>query len=322
MKVVVAYPLHVDALSLLDGRSDISYIALGRAPADEIEARLADIDGIVLGVTPFNAKVIAQAPRMRIVSRFGVGYDNVDVAVLTERGIPLTIVGEADSTSVAEQTFALMLAAARRIRVCDAHVRGGDWRDAVTEGQIELAGRTVLVVGYGRIGRRVARRCAALEMCVVVADPYVERELIESEGHDYVSDLREALADADVVTLHMPAHADGHPKVGNEEFARMKPGALFINTGRGTLIDEAALAAALTDGRVYAAGLDVLREEPPAPDNPLLGFDNVVFSPHCSAATAESFRRMSMTAVQNLLDAFDGCLRPEMVVNAEVLDAD
>jgi D-3-phosphoglycerate dehydrogenase len=159
-------------------------------------------------------------------------------------------------------------------------------------------------------------------MRVVVADPYVERELIESEGHSYVSDLREALADADIVTLHMPAHTDRHPEVGNEEFDRMKPGALFINTARGTLIDEAALTAALTEGRVYAAGLDVLREEPPAPDNPLLGFDNVILSPHCSAATTESFRRMSMTAVQNLLDALDGCLRPEMVVNVEVIDAD
>ncbi len=322
MKVVVAFPLHADALALLDDRADIGCEALGRARADEIEARLADIDGIVLGVTRFDAKVVAQAPRMRVVSRFGVGYDNVDVAALTERGIPLTIVGEANSTSVAEQTFALMLATARRIRMCDAHVRGGGWRDAVIEGQIELAGRTVLVIGFGRIGRRVARRCAAFDMRVVVADPYVERELIESEGHDYVCDLREALADADVVTLHMPAHADGHAELGDEEFARMKPGALFINTARGTLVDEAALIAALTDGRVYAAGLDVLRDEPPARDNPLLAFDNVVLSPHCAAATAESFRRMSMTAAQNLLDAFDGCLRPEMVVNTEVLDAD
>ena len=321
MKVVVAFPLHADALALLDRRSDVDYVALGRASADEIDARLADTDGIVLGVTPFGAEVVGRAARMRVVSRFGVGYDNVDVAALTARGIPLTIVGEANATSVAEQTFALMLAAARRTRVCDAHVRGGGWRDAVTEGQIELAGRTVLVVGFGRIGRRVARRCAAFEMRVVVADPYVERGLIEAEGYSYVADLRAALADADIVSLHMPAHADGHAEFGNAEFARLKPGALFVNTARGTLVDEAALAAALTDGRVRAAGLDVLRDEPPAPDNPLLGFDNVVLSPHCSAATAESFRRMSMAAVQNLLDAFDGCLVPEMVVNAVVLDA-
>lgn len=322
MKVVVAFPLHADALALLDRRSDVDYVALGRATADQIDARLADTDGIVLGVTPFGAEVVGRAARMRVVSRFGVGYDNVDVAALTARGIPLTIVGEANSTSVAEQTFALMLAAARRTSVCDAHVRGGGWRDAVTEGQIELAGRTVLVVGFGRIGRRVARRCAAFEMRVVVADPYVERGLIEAEGHDYVADLRAALADADIVTLHMPAHADGHAELGNAEFAAMKPGVLFVNTARGTLVDEAALAAALTDGRVRAAGLDVLRDEPPAPDNPLLGFDNVVLSPHCSAFTAESFRRMSMAAVRNLLDAFDGCLAPEMVVNPVVLDAD
>ncbi len=321
MKVVVAFPLHADALALLDRRSDVDYVALGRAGADEIDARLADTDGIVLGVTPFGAEVVGRAARLRVVSRFGVGYDNVDVAALTARGIPLTIVGDANSTSVAEQTFALMLAAARRTRVCDAHVRGGGWRDAVTEGQIELAGRTVLVVGFGRIGRRVARRCAAFEMRVVVADPYVERELIEAEGHDYVADLRAALADADIVSLHMPAHADGHAEFGIEEFAAMKPGVLFVNTARGTLVDEAALARALTDGRVRAAGLDVLRDEPPAPDNPLLGFDNVVLSPHCSAFTAESFRRMSMAAVHNVLDAFDGCLAPEMVVNAAVLDA-
>ena len=322
MKVVVAFPLHAGALALLDRRSDIDYVALGRAGADEIDARLADTDGIVLGVTPFGAEVVGRAARLRVVSRFGVGYDNVDVAALTARGIPLTIVGEANSTSVAEQTFALILAAARRTSVCDAHVRGGGWRDAVTEGQIELAGRTVLVVGFGRIGRRVARRCAAFEMRVVVADPYVERGPIEAEGYRYVADLRAALADADIVSLHMPAHADGHAEFGDAEFAGMKPGVLFVNTARGTLIDEAALAAALTDGRVRAAGLDVLRDEPPAPDNPLLGFDNVVLTPHCASFTAESFRRMSMAAVRNLLDAFDGCLAPEMVVNPVVLDAD
>ena len=321
MKVVVAFPLHADALALLDRRSDFDYVALGRAAADEIDARLTDADGIVLGVTPFGAEVIGRAPRMRIVSRFGVGYDNVDVAALTARGIPLTITGEANSTSVAEQTFALMLAAARRTRICDAHVRAGGWRDSVTEGQIELAGRTVLVVGFGRIGRRVARRCAAFEMRVVVADPYVERGTIETEGHGYVADLRAALADVDIVSLHMPAHEDGHPEIGPAEFTAMKPGVLFINTARGTLIDEAALARALTDGRVRAAGLDVLRDEPPAADNPLFGFDNVVFSPHCSAATAESFRHMSIAAAQNLLDGFDGRLAPELVVNAEVLDA-
>jgi D-3-phosphoglycerate dehydrogenase len=321
MKIVVAFPHHADALALLDKRSDIRYEALGRATVAAIEKHLADAGGIALGGTPFGAEALALAPDMRVVSRFGVGYDAVDVAALTARGIPLTIVGEANSTSVAEQTFALMLAAARRVRICDANIRGGGWRDATTEGQFELAGRTVLVVGFGRIGRRVARRCAAFEMRVIVADPYVARELIEGDGHDYVTDLRDAIEDADIVTMHMPGHADGRAEVGAAEFARMKPGALFVNTARGTLVDEAALAAALTDGRVRAAALDVLRDEPPAPDNPLLAFDNVVLSPHCAAFTAESFRRMSMACVQNILDAFDGCLAPEMVVNAEVLDA-
>ncbi len=297
---------------------DIVPVRDNRIAAEDLEG----FDALILLAARFDRDSVPAGGRLAMVARFGVGYDNVDVAALTARGIPLTIVGEANATSVAEQTFALMLAAARRTRLCDAHVRGGGWRDAVTEGQIELAGRCVLVVGFGRIGRRVARRCAAFEMRVVVADPYIERGLIEAEGYSYVADLRAALADADIVSLHMPAHADGHAEFGNQEFARLKPGALFVNTARGTLVDEAALARALTDGRVRAAGLDVLRDEPPAPDNPLLGFDNVVLSPHCSAATAESFRRMSMAAVQNLLDAFDGCLAPEMVVNPAVLDAD
>ncbi len=318
-QVLVTRVIAESAEALLQARDDVDYEIVPRASAADIDARLEGAHGIVLGVTPFGADVIARAPRLRVLSRYGVGYDNIDVPALTERRIPLTVVGDANAVPVAEHALAMMLALTRNLIGTTLRVRGGDWDVRHDAGRGELFAKTVLVVGFGRIGRRVASRCAAFEMDVIVADPFVEASDVEAAGYRYVADFRAALPEADIVTLHLPGNADSSPLMRRDEFVRMKAGAWLINVARGTLLDEEALVAALRSGRLSGAGLDVTRREPPEPDNPLLALDNVILSPHCAALTDECNRRMSEVSVQNVLDAFDGRLDPDHVINKEVL---
>ncbi|MFQ5954233.1 MAG: hydroxyacid dehydrogenase [Kiloniellales bacterium] len=318
-KVLIAGPIQEAGLALLKARPDVDYEQLPQAGVADLEARIADLDGLLLRLTPLSAETIAKATRLKVVARYGVGYDAIDVDALTERGIPLAIVGEANSVPVAEQTLGLMIGVARRIVVMDRKTRSGEYHGRDAAGLVELSAKTVLIVGFGRVGRQVARRCAAFDMTIIVADPYVEQREVERHGYRYVADFREALDQADFVTLHLPGNLDKSPVMTAAEFSRMKPGAFFINVSRGSLVDEAALAAALTGGHLRGAGLDVTRQEPPPKDNPLLGLDQVVFSPHVAGLTEECARRMSEVSVGNVLDGIDGRLKPELVVNKEVL---
>ncbi len=315
-KVLIAGPIHAAGVALLKARNDIKYeLLLRQATVADLEARIAELDAILLRLTPLMADTIAKATRLKVVARDGDGYDTIDVDALTRGGIPLAVVGEANAVPVAEQARGLMLAVSRRRVVLDRATRGGGYEARNAGGLTELCGKTVLIVGFGRIGKQMVRRCAAFDMTVVVADPYVAREAVAAHATGYVADFREALGEADFVTLHLPANADGSPVMGAAEIAGMKAGATLINVARGSLVDEDALAG----GRLRGAGLDVTREEPPAPGSPLLRLDNVVLSPHVAALTEECSRRMSEVSVQNILDAIDGRLDPELVVNREIL---
>ncbi len=316
-KILVARATDADALALFDARDDVTYEVIETPSVEDLEARIAELDAVLLGLTPVQAPLIAKAKRLKVVSRFGVGYDNVDVGALTAQGIALTTVGDANAVTVAEHALMLMLAATRDLVVHDAAVRGGDYGLRGQRRRADLWRKTVLVVGFGRIGQRVARLCDAFGMTVVVADPYVAPEA--AAGFRHLKDFRDGLGAADFVTLHMPGQPDGTPVLGPAEFAAMKPGAFLVNTARGSLVDEDALHEALIGGRLRGAGLDVTRQEPPAPDCPLLELDNVVLTPHIGSLTEEGVRRMAMESVRNCLDGIDGCLRPSYVVNPEYL---
>ena len=316
--IMIDGAVHPAATALLDGRTDVTARRLDKA-RDDVRAALAEADGILVRALKLDAALIEAAPRLKAVARHGVGYDDVDVAALTQRGIPLMIVGDANAKPVAEHTMAMMLAVTRQLPVGDRAMRNDDFAARGTIAMTELAGKTVLIVGFGRIGRQVAARCVAFEMRIIAADPFADAAAVAADGHGYAADFREALGQADIVTLHLPANADGSAVFGAAELAAMKPGAYLVNCARGSLIDEAALAAALGDGRLRGAGLDVTRQEPTPPDNPLLALDNVVFSPHNAALTEECFERMGVVSMQNILDALAGTPRPDHVVNREVL---
>lgn len=303
-------------------RPDVEGVAFEHdMPTAALHELLRDAHGIALGLTPFGEPELRAAPMLKAVARIGVGYDTVDVAALTRQGVPLLITGIANSISVAEQALFFLLALAKRGAALDAAVREGRWRAGMGEPPVDLYGKTVLLVGHGRIGSRMARRCLAMEMTVLVYDPYLPAAEIAAAGCEVVPELDAALPRADFVSIHCPKTPETVGLFDAARLARMKPGACLVNTARGGIVDETALYSALARGTLRGAGLDVFDREPPSPDNPLLTLPNVIVAPHMAGVTQEAFERMAAAAVRNLLDALEGRYEPAHVVNPEALGA-
>jgi len=318
-RVLVAGRIHPDGIEIL--RQAGLVIDLIPDPGAALPADLlAAADALLIRYGVLHAAELDGVPRLRVVSRHGVGCDNLPVAELAARGVPVTIVGPVTAVSVAEHVLALLLALIKRVGAYDAGVRGGNWaiRDSLSVG--ELAGRRLLLLGFGRIGREVARRARAFDLSVAVYDPFVTPAAIAAEGCEAVSDWRAELPRADALTLHVPLAPETRGMIGTAELAALPPHAILINAARGGLVDEAALCAALA-GRMAAggAGLDCFALEPVPPDHPLLALPNVLVSPHSAALTAEAARRMGVVAAQNVIAGLAGKLDPALVVNRKAL---
>ena len=317
--VICSQPIHPDAMALLRATPGFTLEVLpDRTPAT-FAARLPEADALILRTTRVDRAFLAHCPRLRILARHGVGYDIIDVPALTERGIPLTITPEANAVSVAEHALMLMLACARRVTAYDANMRRPLWGAQPGLATFDLAGRTVLVVGFGRIGTRVARLCAAFGMRVLVRDPFIAKGTIRGAGYEPVGDAAAAASEADIVTLHCPSNDMTRGMVDRAFLAGIKRGAILVNTARGTLVDQAALESALREGHLAAAGLDVFEEEPVETPIPLLGAPNLILTPHVAASTQEGLRRMALDSAAAVLACFEGRLDPDVVVNREVL---
>ena len=305
---------------LLAARDDVEAISYAPdMPKPEFHALLADADAIALSVTPFDADDIAAASRLQAVARIGVGYDAVDVPSLTSRRVPLMIAGTANSVSVAEQAMFMMFALAKRSVAHDAMVREGRWSDRFLQLPIDLAEKTVLVVGFGRIGTRMVKRCLALEMRVLVYDPYVEDEAIKAAGAIPAGNLDAVLPEADFVTIHCPKTRETTNMFDAKRLALLKPTAYLVNTARGGIVNEAALCEALGASRIAGAGMDVFEREPATRDHPLCALPNVILAPHIAGVSQEAIARMATNTVRNLLSVLDGKPNVENVVNPEVL---
>lgn len=318
-KVLIIQPFHEDGMALLEARADVVFeIVDGRSEA-ELALKIEDADAATVRTSPLPRSVIEHAQRLKVVSRHGVGYDNIDVAALTRRRIPLAIAADANATAVAEHTLFMMLALAKQALRHDRAVREGNWEIRNRFETVDLLGRKVLLLGYGRIGCEVARRCAAFGMAVSVYDPYVQANLIEADGHRSVPDFQTILAESDVLSVHMPLASESRHLIGRPELEALPSHALVINCARGGIVDEDALHAALTSGKIAGAGIDVLEQEPPPENHPLLGLDNVILSPHTAGMSKEAAIRMAISTARNALAGIDGKLDPSMVVNREVL---
>lgn len=313
--ILVAGRLHQAGVELLKSASGITFKLIDEISLDSYAPHVGEADAILLRTQPLTAELIAQAPRLKIVSRHGVGYDAVDVKALTTRNIPLAIVGDVNSRAVAEHTLMLMLSAARRTTTHDHAARADNWNIRNAFETTELDGKHLLLLGLGRIGRRVALLAQAFGMSVTAYDPFVTKEAMAQLGVANAANIQQALPAADYVSLHVPLSPQG-PVIGVAELALMKPSAIIVNAARGGLIDEAALDAALRQRRLAAAALDVLAEEPPSSKHFLLSNPKVTISPHSAGLTAECAARMAISSVQNILDFFAGRLSPSLVVNA------
>lgn len=312
--VLVAGRIHQAGIDVLRAAPGITFDLVDEVSTESYAPKMPDADALLIRTQPLPASVIETAPRLRVVSRHGVGYDSVDAAALTARGIPLAVVGDVNSRAVAEHTFALMLALAKRVTAHDRATRDGNWSLRNTFSSRELGGRTLLLIGYGRIGRLVGDMSRAFGMRVMVHDPFQAAEAIRATGAEPAGSLAEGLAAADVVSLHIPKSGT-KAVIGAEELALMRADAFLVNTGRGGLVDEDALADALDAGRLGGAGLDVFVVEPPAGQERLLRSDRAILSPHIAGLTEECTIRMGEVAARNIVDFFDGRLAPNLVVN-------
>ena len=320
MAKVLAYGALVPAAAaVLAKRTDIDAVTIPGGDLDLLHREVAEAEAVIARYLPFDRETIARAGRLKVVSRYGVGYDNVDVEALTERGIPLTTVGDANAVTVAEHAFYFMLALAKQGLDYDSATRSDVWDRRESLAAFELWRKTLLIVGFGRVGRHVAARATAFGMRILVYDPYVARDEIEARGAEPVADLDAAIPEADIVTLHTPATPETKHIIDGPRLRRFKSSALLINTARGSLIDEAALVAALRDDALAGAGVDVYAVEPPPADHPLFTAPRTVLSPHSAGLTGECAERMGVVSAENALAAIDGRLDPAYIANPEVL---
>jgi len=296
--------------TLLAKGYDLKFNDLGRplSPEELIE-RLADCDGCIAGLDYFTAEVFAAAEKLRIVSRYGSGVDRVDLDAAARAGVTVTNTPVANSDSVADLAVGLMLAVARKIPLADRSVRQGQWKNMYG---VSLSGKTVGLLGFGRIGRRVADRVQGFGCRVLVHDPFIDPKTTEQCGVEAAT-LEKVLAEADFISLHLPANDETRAMINAEKFRLMKPSAILVNTARGETVDQDALLEALRGGRIGGAGLDVHCVEPP---DPALfdGMDNVVLTPHMGAYTQESLVNMAAGSVDNLCAFFAGKEPPCVVV--------
>jgi D-3-phosphoglycerate dehydrogenase len=314
VRILVAERVAREGVDLLRSRHDVD-----ERPGlthDEYVGLLPDYDALVVrSQVQVDAELIAAGRRLVVIGRAGVGVDNVDLDAATRAGIVVVNAPTGNTIAAAEHTLALLYAVARRVAAADASIRRGEWKRSQFTG-VELRGRTLGIVGLGKIGQAIAARARAMEMTVIGVDPFVSEEQAAHHGVELV-ELPALLTRADAITLHVPLNRATRGLIGPKELARTKPGAILLNVARGGIVDEGALAEALRDGRLGGAGVDVFEHEPPT-GSPLLEAPNTVLTPHLGASTAEAQVLVSEEVADQILDVLDG--RPaRYAVNAPLL---
>lgn len=309
VKVLVLDPVHEGGLDLLRAAPDVTCVHLAEPTESQIALHMADAEILILRGRKLPRGIFEQAPRLRLVSRHGVGCDNLDFDLMQDLGVTVAVAADSNYISVAEHAIALVLAGLKRLPVADEAVRSANWSLRDHLGARELKGAKVLVVGFGRIGQAFASRVSAFGAHCLVYDPFLKSDALEVTP---VQTLEEGLVQADIVSLHLPNTATTANLLNAARLAQMRPGSLLVNTARGGIVDETALLEALNKRCPAIYATDVLAAEPPSPDDPLLNRPDVILTPHSAAMTQEAARRMSERAAQNALDFVAGELSPEM----------
>ena len=316
MIVVAADKISTPGLAPLTGDDRFEVIVADGWDTEQLHEAMASAHGLIVrSATKVTRELFEVSPNLRVVGRAGVGVDNIDLEVATEHGIPVINAPEGNTVSAAELSMALMLSVVRKVAAADNSVRGGDWARSQFSG-IELRGKTLALVGAGRIGAEVANRARAFGMRTIAHDPYLTEERAKQLEIERVT-FAQVLAQGDVISLHVPLTPETAGLIGAEELHRMRPTATLINTARGPVVQQDALIEALREGRLAAAGLDVFEEEPLPEGSPLTGMDNVVLTPHTASYSDQAFGNLKHRVAGAAIDVMQGRW-PEIVANPNV----
>ena len=318
-RVLVTEEIHPRGIEILTAEPNIEIIRVNDIDPETLRIAVRDVEAIIVRSAIFPADILGEARQLKIVSRHGVGCDNIDVEHLSARGIPVAIASGSNALSVAEHTLGLMLATARNLVNQDTSVKTGCWADRNKYRAVDLRGAKITILGFGRTGREVALLCKAIGMEVVVADIALDKELASKLGCRGVVEFRLELGDTDFLSLHVPYNDSTHHIVSTDELAAMKYGGILINCARGGIVDNSALFEALESGHIRAAGIDVMPIEPPLIDDPLILHPKVVMTPHNAAGAMSAAIAMSEMSAQNVVNMFAGKLEDGCIFNRDNL---
>ena len=308
-KILVIQPIHEEGINLLKDNSDFEYEVVDNVDTEFLKSKIKDCDGISIRTAKLSGDVIEAANNLKIISRHGVGYDNIDLEVSKKKDITLAITATANAVAVAEHVMFMILNISKRGSMYDDTVKSGKFNERnKLPKTVELWNKNILIAGFGRIGQALIKRCLGFEMNVFVFDPFVSKEFIEKRGGTKVDNLSETSKDMDAMSLHIPLNDETKNIINYELLKSMKKNCIIINAARGGIVNEVDLDRALNENLIFGAGLDVFETEPPTENNPLLKNKKVFLSPHTAAFTEECMTRMGKETVQNIFDFFDGSL--------------
>ncbi|MHB9151592.1 MAG: hydroxyacid dehydrogenase [Spirochaetales bacterium] len=320
-KVLIDRPLNGEALSLLSKHAEV--VSIFDDDKEKLEKALREVDGVICSAAlKMREAEIAMGANIKVIGRPGVGYDSVDVEACSRHKIPLLYTPDGPTESVAEHVIAMILMAAKQIPLVQKALKErGDFGIRTKVTGMEVLGKTLGLAGFGRIGRRAGEIASrGLGMKIVAYDPYLKGNPDTGFAYRVVDSLEALAKEADFLSVHIPYSPETDKLFGKRIFAAMKKSAIFINTSRGGVVDEAALIEALKEGVIAGAGLDVFAKEPPDKDNPLFSMDNVIATPHLSSFTEDGKRKMGVSVVEGVLDVFAG-KRPQFMVNGEIWES-
>jgi D-3-phosphoglycerate dehydrogenase len=308
-KILVIQPIHEEGINLLKNNSNFEYEVVNNVDTEFLKSKIKDCDGISIRTAKLSGEVIKAANNLKIISRHGVGYDNIDLEVSKKKDITLAITATANAVAVAEHVMFMILNISKRGSMYDDTVKSGKFNERnKLPKTVELWNKNILIAGFGRIGQALIKRCLGFEMNVFVFDPFVSKEFIEKRGGTKVDNLSKTSKDMDAMSLHIPLNDETKNIINYELLKSMKKNCIIINAARGGIVNEVDLDRALNENLIFGAGLDVFETEPPAANNPLLKNKKVFLSPHTAAFTEECMTRMGKETIQNIFDFFDGSL--------------
>ena len=315
-KIGIIEKIHDKGIDLLKNKKNFDYEIIENTSKDNLIKVLPKFDGITLRVTKLDDSILSHCNKLKVISRHGVGYDNVDTKFLKKKNIKLLITATANAVSVAEHVMYMILAISKGIVGYDKMVRDGEFRKAANQlTTFELLNKEILILGFGRIGKNLIKRCVGFEMKVNVYDPFVDESLIKKLGGNKVEDLEAAFRTTDYISIHMPLNSKTKNLINFEKLEIMKKNVIIINTARGGIINESDLDIALKKNIIFGAGLDVFEKEPVDLNNPLLKNKKVLLSPHSATFTEECTERMGIETVRNVIDFFENKIKNNMIVN-------